>query len=175
LDKKFIIAMAIPAIVIIGFLSFKIFTVTTGQDILLEIPRPVDPTDLFRGNYVNLRYSISNLNLNNTQIDYNFSGDEIVYAVLSKKEKFWTIDALYHSRPQLSENQVCMRGEVTSVYKNQIHINWGVESFFSPKEQAQEVEKERWRSNVSSIVTVDKYCNSVLKALLVGNETVQMR
>ena len=66
MDKKFIIMISIPAIIILGFISFKMFTLTTGEDILLEIPRPIDPVDLFRGNYVNLWYNISEVNLNNS-------------------------------------------------------------------------------------------------------------
>src|SRR3989344_7626444 len=117
-DKKFIIMMSIPAIVILGFIFFKMFTITTGQDILLEIPRPIDPTDLFRGNYIALQYSISRLDLNKIYYDDEFSGDETVYTVLSKKEKFWTVDSVLHSKPNLNENQVCLKGKVRSSYSN---------------------------------------------------------
>lgn len=175
MDKKFIIMVSIPAVVILGFIFFKMFTLTTGQDILLEVPRPIDPTDLFRGNYVTLGYDISSLDLNEISFDHNFSKEETVYAILSKKDKFWTVDSTSHSKPSLSENQVCMKGEVTSSYNHQIRVNWGIGSFFSPPEQAKEIEKERWKGNVSSIVTVDSYCNSVLKALVVGNETVKTK
>lgn len=175
MDKKFIVMMSIPAVVILGFIFFKLFTITTGQDILLEVPRPIDPTDLFRGNYVTLWYDISRLDLNKISFDYEFSKDETIYAVLSEKEKFWTSDSVSHSKPALKGNQVCLRGKVTSSHNNQIRAEWGVESFFSPPEQAKEIEKEKWRGNVSSIVTVDSFCNSVLKALVIDDKTVRTK
>lgn len=175
MEEKFIIMMCIPAAIILGFIFFKMFTLTTGQDILLEIPRPIDPTDLFRGNYVTLWYTISSIDLSEITSDYEFSRDETLYATLSKKEKFWTVDSVSHSKPKLNENQVCLKGKVSSLHNNQIRAKWGIESFFSPPEQAKEIEKEKWRGNVSSIVTADSYCNSILKALVIKDEIIKTK
>lgn len=175
MEKKFIMMMCIPAAIILGFILFKMSTLITGQDILLEIPRPIDPTDLFRGNYVTLWYTISNIDLSEITYDYEFSRDETVYAILSKKEKFWTVDSVSHSKPKLNENQVCLKGKVGSSRDNQIRVKWGIESFFSPPEQAKEIEKEKWSGNVSSIVTVDSYCDSVLRALVVKDEIIKTK
>ena len=59
--KRFLLLMLFPAVVIFGFMSLKMFTITTGEEIVLEIPRPIDPVDLLRGNYVDLNYAISRI------------------------------------------------------------------------------------------------------------------
>ncbi len=47
-------------VIIIGFIGFKEFTLKTGVEVLLKTA-PVDPRDLFRGDYVILRYDVSTI------------------------------------------------------------------------------------------------------------------
>ena len=117
--RQFILLMSIPAIVILSIIAVKWFTIFFGQEILLKI-EPVDPRDLFRGDYVALRYEISRINLNETPHDTDFFIGDKIYASLSKKEKFWTIDSVSHSKLVLDEDQVCMKGKVERSFKSHI-------------------------------------------------------
>ncbi|HIC90707.1 MAG TPA: hypothetical protein EYP21_01315 [Syntrophaceae bacterium] len=96
-----------------------------------------------------------------------------MYASLSKKEKFWTIDSVSHTKPNLNENQVCMKGRVTSSYNNGISAEWGIESYFVPERKGRPIERQRSAENVSVIVSVDSACSSVLKELLINDEPVK--
>ena len=170
--KKFLLMMAFPVIVILGLLAFKLFTVVTGEDIVLET-RPVDPIDLFRGRYVALRYQISELNLDGYPAGGSFQYGDTIYATLSKKDEYWDIDNIFNKKPSLADNQVCLRGNVRYSYGSTSPIDWGIESFFLPEDKAKEVESQRWAGNLTSaVVTVDQFCNPVLKSLIVGGETV---
>ena len=50
-------------IIIGGFVAYQEFTLKTGQEVLLKV-QPVDPRDLFRGDYVVLRYDITRVDSN---------------------------------------------------------------------------------------------------------------
>lgn len=163
--------MLVPAVVILLFFGVKLFTATMGEEILLKTA-PVDPRDLFRGDYVRLSYEISTIDLNNVPYDSGFSTGNTIYATLSKKEKFWTVDSVSHSMPHLAEKQVCMRGSVTSSSQNRVWVEWGIESYFVPEGEGREIERERNAGNTSVIVSVDSTGSSVLKELLIDDEPV---
>ena len=173
--KRFLVLMAIPAIVILGFVAYIGLTVTTGDDILLEVPRPIDPKDLFRGNYVALDYSIGRIDMDQIPSDAPFDSRQTIYASLSKKDEYWTIDSVSHKKPALSENQVCLRGEVERVYRDTVSIEWGIESFFAPEDMALHIEEQRSEVAVSAVVRIDSRCNAILRLLNAGNETFSTR
>jgi uncharacterized membrane-anchored protein len=173
MDKKqFILVVSIPAIVILVFLGIKLFTYSFGQEILLETA-PVDPRDLFRGDYVALSYKISRIDLSSLPHDTNFSSGQAIYASLSKKEKFWTIDSVSHSKPSLEMNQVCMKGKVINSFENQLFIEWGIESYFVPEGKGVLIESQRDVKNTSVIVSVDSTCCPMLKELLINDKPIE--
>ncbi|MBN1134232.1 MAG: GDYXXLXY domain-containing protein [Methanosarcinaceae archaeon] len=142
--KQFLLLMLVPAFVILVFFDFKLFTASMGEEILLKTA-PVDPRDLFRGDYVRLSYEISMIDLNNVSYDRDFSIGDTIYATLSKKEKFWTVDSVGHFSSHLAETQVCMRGSVTasSQIDNRVWVEWGIESYFVPEGEGREIEREK--------------------------------
>jgi uncharacterized membrane-anchored protein len=172
LDKKFLLMIAFPAIIIIGMIAYFTTTVSTGQEILLKT-EPVDPTDLFRGAYAALTYEVSTIDTSKIQNDGKFSEDNAIYAALSKKEDFWTVDSIHHQKPALNENQVCMKGTVRRAYDNEIFVEWGIESFFADPETAKRVEREGWRGNATAIVSAGTNCHAILRGVIVGNETIR--
>lgn len=53
--KRFVLASVIPIVILLGMTVTPLYTLLTGEEIILRTI-PVDPTDLFRGDYVTLRY-----------------------------------------------------------------------------------------------------------------------
>lgn len=173
--KRFILIISVPAIVMVVFISIQLFTSSFGQEILLKAA-PVDPRDLFRGDYVTLTYEISRINPEELPHDTNFSSGETIYAILSKKDKFWTIDSVSHRKPGPDENQVCMKGRVirgANSFDDRISVEWGIESYFVPEGSGRLIERQRDAENVSVIVSVDSTGSSVLKELLINDEPVE--
>jgi uncharacterized membrane-anchored protein len=173
-QKQFLLLMLIPAIVILSIIAVKYFTIFFGKEILLE-NRPIDPRDLFRGDYVDLRYEISTIDLNEIPHDNDFSYGDKIYASLSKKKKFWTIDSVSHSKPALDEDHVCMKGKVESVYDDRVFIDWGIETYFVPEGEGWQIERQENAGNVSAVVSVDFTCSSVLRQLLINDRLVRFR
>lgn len=68
---KFALAIALQLLLLAGLLGFRQYTLLTGQRIWLRTV-PVDPRDMFRGDYVTLSYQVSRIPhvyLNPTKID----------------------------------------------------------------------------------------------------------
>ncbi len=171
MNKKYVPLLfgLVPAIVLLLFLGSKLYTVSTGEEILLDTA-PVDPRDLFRGDYVILSYSISTID-NETLGDMQFERQENIYASLSKKEKFWTVDSVSKTKPSLNENQVCLKGEIIQSRSNRVSATWGIESYFVPEGEGRPI--ERSRQNLSVIVVVDSSCNAIVKDLLINDTIVK--
>ena len=167
--KTFIKAMLVPAIILLGFIGYNYYTLNLGQEILLKTI-PVDPRDLFRGDYVNLRYEISAIDLGSMIYDRPFANGEDVFAILAKGDKFWSVTRIGHYSQPLQRNEVCIKGKVTSSYENRINVEWGVESYFVPEGKGKDIEQNI--REVSVKVSVDQTCRALIKELYINDEPV---
>ncbi|WP_440953629.1 GDYXXLXY domain-containing protein [Methanococcoides sp. FTZ1] len=147
----------------------KIIALSFGEDILLKT-EPVDPRDVFRGDYVNLNYEISTIDLDNIPYDREFLYGESVYATLSEKEEYWTIDSISHTKPGVSDKWVCMKGVVTGNYEDTLYVRWGIESYFVPEGEGIPIQMQM--ENISVIVSIGPGCSPVIKQLLIDDEPV---
>jgi uncharacterized membrane-anchored protein len=53
--KQLILACAVPVLILLGMCFNPLYTLINGEEVILQT-KPVDPSDLFRGDYVTLRY-----------------------------------------------------------------------------------------------------------------------
>ena len=168
-SKRFLLLMAYSLIIISLIFLPKAVTLSLGKDILLKT-EPVDPRDLFRGDYVNLNYEISTIYLDNTPFDHDFLAGDPIYAILSEKEKYWTIDSVSHTKPDINSEEVCMKGTIRWSTDNNMNVEWGIESYFVPEGEGIPIQKQI--ENTSVIVSVGPWCSSVIKQLLIDDEPV---
>ena len=105
-----------------------------GTPIVLETI-PVDPRSLFRGNYVQLKYAISDINKNLARD--RFKPGEVGYVTLKEKDGIFFATALDHEKPK---SGVYIRGRVRKV-KPDYRLKYGVEAYFMPKEKALKTER----------------------------------
>ncbi|KGK97892.1 hypothetical protein LI82_09025 [Methanococcoides methylutens] len=168
-SKRFLMLMVYSLIIITLIFLPKMVALSFGDDILLKT-EPVDPRDVFRGDYVNLNYEISTIDLDKTPYDRDFLFGESVYATLSEKENYWMIDSISHTRPDISDKKVCMKGVVTGNYDDTLHVRWGIESYFVPEGEGIPIQMQM--ENASVIVSVGPGCSPVIKQLLIDGEPV---
>ena len=71
-------------VILAGFLFYQQGKLTRGHDIWVK-PAPVDPRDLFRGDYVIFTYDFSQYRSSQG----GAKGQNIVYAVLSKQNGYY--------------------------------------------------------------------------------------
>ena len=170
--KKIFILLGIFWLVIIGgFIGFKEYTLRTGQEVLLKTT-PVDPRDLFRGDYVVLRYDISNIDSGTVVAERtNFKSGDRVYVGLGIKEKYAVATNIYSTPPKDGLN---IKGTLKDVGSNSFNVEYGIESYFVPEGEGKTIERQLGRS-VDVKVSIDKSGNAVIKALLIDGQEVKFR
>ena len=116
-------------VIIFGFIAFKEFTLQTGEEVLLK-PRPIDPRDLFRGDYVILTYEISTLDANTLQKDVTeFKQDDKVYVSLNKVDNYGVASGVYINKPK---DGLFIKGTVKDVQGSRLNIEYCIKNYFFP-------------------------------------------
>ncbi len=87
---KFAAVILLQVLLLAAIIGYRQYWVMTGDRILLK-SAPVDPRDIFRGDYVTLAYDISTIDLDKLGAGEGFKRNDTVYAVLDKKD-----DGSYH-------------------------------------------------------------------------------
>jgi len=93
---------------------------------------PVDPVDFFRGNYVTLRYEISNVNVP----DGTQPGD-LVYVPLHKEGDRWTGGFGYPTPPS---DGAFVRGIVRFTHDDSADIEYGIETYYADQDEVHDLQ-----------------------------------
>ena len=178
---KFIIAIALQAMILLAIIIFKVSVLAGGTDILLKIT-PVDPRDMLRGDYATFQYDISNLD------SYLFNGQQIrngdeVYVVLGQNGKYWSVQSVQKDKPMLQNEWIFIKGTVASggietqsdilmpqrsFGASRIHVVYGIEDYFIPEGKGQGF--SFFNKEAGARVAVDDNGNAVLKQLYVDDK-----
>jgi len=165
--KSLILIVVLWLVIIVAFVVIKEFTLQTGKEVLLKTV-PVDPRDLFRGDYVILAYEISILDLDNISNNYrNFETGNRVYISLQQENGYGVPLAIYRNIPKHEE--IFLKGRVKYVRDNKINIEYGIESYFVPEGKGRYIERARGKE-LSVKVSIDKFGNAAIKSLLIDGK-----
>ncbi len=120
-----------------------------GRQITLRTV-PVDPRDLFRGEYVVLNYEFSALDSNLVMGDWPaISGNQTLYIRLEKQadDTWHPVEASFQPLPDDPETVVIrslpFRYEPTSDKPSTIRAEYGLERYYVPEGQGKELENAR--------------------------------
>lgn len=168
--RIFIIISIFWIVIIAGFIASKEFTLQTGDEILLKT-RPVDPRDLFRGDYVILRYEISTINTDTLSYQgSDFKEDDKVYVLLNvDDQKIGTLSNIDKNKP--SEG-IFIEGIVKRASTNRLNIEYGIESYFVPEGKGREIEKNLDKIYIK--ISVDDFGNAVIKSLVLDGKDIDL-
>ena len=172
MEKKilFLLVGIFWLVIIFGFIGFKEFTLRSGQEVLLKT-RPVDPRDLFRGDYVVLNYEISSLDLSNVYSDYKeFKINDNVYAALKIENGYGSVAGVYRNAPY----GLYIKGKIIYSSGSRLIVEYGIESYFVPEGKGRDVEQYRGK-NLDVKVSVDKFGNAVIKSLVVEGKELSFK
>jgi len=158
--------------ILAGMVLMKEFTLRTGQDILLKTV-PVDPRDLFRGDYVVLAYEISTLDLTQLPADRSSfaPGDRVYVAVVPHGR--YHVAARVDSQPPEGQG-VFLKGQVRSVAGRSLRMEYGIESYFVPEGKGRVLEQARG-THLDVKASVDRFGHAVIKGLLLEGKEVAFK
>jgi uncharacterized membrane-anchored protein len=120
-----------------------------GREIRLRA-RPVDPIDIFRGNYVVLRYDISTLTVSSV-----VTRGERLCVSLSESDGVWTGRYGLPERPS-GRTVICGRARSDAEAGESVGVEYGIETYYASEERAQEIERSIGSGETFVVIDLDE-------------------
>ncbi len=151
--------VGLQVVAVLVFAGVKEYTLRGGQEIVLATV-PVDPRDLFRGDYVTLRYEIST-------VPGQFAVGDTVYTRLFESNGVWRPGYATKERP--GPDDTFIRGRVARLTSlnptlSQAEVEYGIESYFVPEGTGHQIEQQGGKLWVK--VAVDSTGSAIIKDLI---------
>ena len=118
---RLIIILAAIIVIASGVILYLSLPLLTGETVVLKT-QPVDPFDMFRGQYLTINYEISRVNL-----PENTTEGKTVYVSLKEgDDKIWHAEKISLSKP---ENGIFIRGTAKQSWGG-LAVEYGIEQYF---------------------------------------------
>lgn len=182
-----VLVLAVLQTIILAWLINGRISILGSKDVVTLKSEPVDPRDLFRGDYVVLSYAISRLALDGLRGDKDFQQGDTIYVEISPRRDTWLAEGAWHKAPTPTPGNKVIRGHVTSVMKNAGHVrptpssrdieetpcpdcamlnvSYGVESYFVPEGQGRQLEQERNAHALSVDIAIARNGEAAIKGI----------
>jgi uncharacterized membrane-anchored protein len=170
-SRKLLLALSIVALAQTGVLASMVVDRTlllnNGREIVLPIV-PVDPRDLFRGEYVRLGYDISAVPailLSGPAPTRNAA----FYVTLEKNPQGgWTPVKVTAAMPnETNPDRIVLKGRSRLPFPTSTRVNYGIESYFVPEGQGRRLEDLARENKMAARVAVDGRGNAAIKGLII--------
>jgi uncharacterized membrane-anchored protein len=159
---RFYALVLFQLLLLVGLIGYKQWTLYAGERILLQT-LPVDPRDLFRGDYVILSYKVSSPERWHWQ-ESPYRKGETVYVTLRRQGRFHETELVSKSPPE--EGKLFLRGRVRQSTSQNLTVEYGIESYFVPEGKGRELERQAGRG-LSVEVAVDQRGRAVIRGVRV--------
>jgi uncharacterized membrane-anchored protein len=150
----------------------RVTLLRTGSEIILPII-PVDPRDLFRGEYVRLSYGISSV-LATLVEGPRPQRNEVLYVTVEKNadDEGWHAVRAARTFGSLhpEKHHVVLKGRVLFGSAAAETVNYGIESYFVPQGEGRRLEELARSRKLAVLVAVDKAGNAAIKGLLIDGK-----
>ena len=165
--KKIFLGIGIFWLVLLcGFIGIKEYTLRTGMEVLLKL-RPVDPRDLFRGDYVILSYDISNFNIEKAE---EFRENDTIYTHLKLDGGIAEFDGASKVKPA---DGLFITGKVMALNYNNVRVIYGIESYFVPEGEGRKI--ERSIKDMYAKIAINSSGRSVVKSLVQDGKEITFK
>ncbi|MCE9651307.1 MAG: GDYXXLXY domain-containing protein [Parvibaculum sp.] len=146
-----VVALAAVQTLILGWMVMDRIALLRSPDVVTLKSEPVDPRDLFRGDYVTLAYGISRLPLDGMPGETGFDIGDTIYIELAEAPDTWRAVAVYRNYPTPGLGHKVIRGRIVDMSRNPLvaSIAFGIESYFVPEGEGRTLEQERNARNLS--------------------------
>ncbi len=133
---------------------------------------PVDPRDIFRGDYVVLNYAISRLDVHTLEGEDSFSSGDVVFVTMQKQGEDWKAVAIRRAQPLMVQGGVPILATVQFADGSQVSgqpswvtLTYGIESYFVPQGTGHAIEDEARKGELSADIAVDGKGRAAIKAM----------
>jgi uncharacterized membrane-anchored protein len=180
LRNRAVLALAIVALaqtgVLAGMVVDRVRLLRTGREITLPIV-PVDPRDLFKGEYVRLGYDASNVPMRLLE-GPKPGRNAAFYVVLEKKEGgAWQPVKVSRSQPsETSPDRIVLKARPTWGWPDawgsnaSMRVRYGIESYYVAQGNGPKLEQLARDKKLAALIAVDSGGNAAIKGLVVDGQ-----
>lgn len=167
----FLLAFLVQAGLVSAMVADRATILSRGREVRLPVV-PVDPRDLFRGDYVVLSYPFSSLELAKLDRSDPVKDGQTVFVTLVRDGEAWRAARLSAAHPG---DGLVLQARVTARYGmkpdcpacGSVTLAYGLEKFFVPEGKGRAVERERDKMKVEVDAAVSSDGRAVLRRLIV--------
>jgi uncharacterized membrane-anchored protein len=142
-------AVVAQVALVLGLAGFAAADLAFGEEVRLRV-QPLDPLDVFRGNYVVLRYEISSL-----EAPVLLRAGDRVCAHVVERDGAWVL-SFASTSPGGDGKALCGRARGDAARGEQVEVEYGLETYYASAERAQEIERALATGEVFAVVDVDE-------------------
>lgn len=161
MQKKqlFFLIITFQILILLGVFGKAFYPLVIGEEIKFKV-LPVDPRDIFRGNYVDLTYSFNSLNLatlpNDIKKTDQYRYGDRFYIELAKQGEFYQAAGVWQHPPENKKfMEVIFQDSYSYDTLNSMNVKAGIESYFTEAENALKIERMNTTTNDSTEVVVN--------------------
>jgi uncharacterized membrane-anchored protein len=151
----------------------RVRLVTTGREVVLPVV-PVDPRDLFKGDYVRLSFEISRLPTSLLDGAPPPRPEAPFYVTLEKKEDgTWAAARITRTYPHdAGPGRVALKGRLQFGNWSDAYVwpRYGIESYFVPQGQGLQLEAMAREKKLAVRVAVDRAGDAAIKGLIIDGK-----
>lgn len=174
--RLFIVVIALQVVFLLGLAGYRESILTLGRTAVLRTV-PVDPRDLFRGEYVVLRYEITTIGRDAVDKRARVNGiageieeGDTVYVELWRaptvdNDDPFSVRNVFSKKP--SDGSLYIKGRVTQRSGQSITVEYGIEQYFVPEGRGLEIERA---DDVRVRVSINRSGTAAIKELIVDGE-----
>lgn len=166
--SRFLICTAIPALILIAMTLVPLMTLNFGQEIKIKT-LPVDPRDVFRGDYVTLNYEINELPMDRVpevfkdETAWQKMRNVPLFVVLKQNGAYYEADYATFQRPASGiylkgHFQWVVWGPADVEFKGSgatgIRLTYNLDQFFVPENTGRSLEELSRQGSLNAVVKV---------------------
>lgn len=174
------LALALVALLQTTVLAWMVIDRTrlikTGKEVVLPIV-PVDPRDLFRGQYVRLGYDVSQVPVRLIEGPLPARNGTFYVTIEQKDDDTWRPVKLTRDRPaSLGPRQLAIRARAMHGFPQSlrdggnIFVRYGIESYFVEEGQGPRLEALARDKKLAALIAVDGRGNAAIKGIFIDGK-----
>lgn len=178
-----LLALAIFQTLFLGWMIAGRLALLNSATVVRLATEPVDPRDLFRGDYVTLNYEISRLKVAALGAPDDLQTGDKVYVTLAPAGESWHAIAISRTMPEAANDKAVIRGRIIYVDRSEppsspddkkhhpcpscgeAAIHYGIESYFVPEGTGHDLEQARNERRIMVDVAIADDGEAAIKSL----------
>jgi len=187
-----VITLAVFQTLALGWIIAGRISILRSPDVVTLKTQPLDPRDLFRGDYVVLAYGISRLPLDGLPSDKDLKQGDTVYVEIAPAKDSWRAVGVWRKAPHPAGGDKVIRGRIAEISRSNARVRatpfsrdmqevpcndcvmasvtYGIESYFVPEGDGRKLEADRNAQSLSVDVALAGNGEAAIKGVRVDGD-----